>query len=198
MLKVGETVQVGVMVGLMDQVGVIVGELLKVGEIVHVLVMDHVGVMVGLCVQVRVMVRVREGVAVREKVGERVKVGETLKDAEGSGVLVTVMVRVKVGVLVEVGVAAAIGPANRTRAKDSSETRICSPLDLADTHGLRAFVALLDLKDDVIAFSQNLEARHVDAREVDENVLGLTWARNEAETLLLVKKLDGPLHCNLA
>src|SRR3954470_11789691 len=64
-------------------------------------------------------------------------------------------------------------------------------LERGDVDGLRALVARLGVEAHAGALGQGLEARRVDARVVDEEVLARVVRRDEAEALVVVEPLDG-------
>src|SRR3954452_18195409 len=64
-------------------------------------------------------------------------------------------------------------------------------LERGDVDGLRALVARLGVEAHAGALGQGLEARRVDARVVDEEVLARVVRRDEAEALVVVEPLHG-------
>jgi len=67
-------------------------------------------------------------------------------------------------------------------------------LQLFYVSGLRAFIALHDLKGNVLAFFEGAEAATYDTGEVHENVLSAVLRRNEAVALLCVKPFHFTFH----
>jgi hypothetical protein len=72
-------------------------------------------------------------------------------------------------------------------------TRIPTPLQFRDSEGLEAFVGLGDFELDAITLVEGLETLPANDGEVHENVLPSFVLRDKAESLLVVKPLNGSL-----
>jgi hypothetical protein len=79
-------------------------------------------------------------------------------------------------------------------AQDSFRACFTIRLKRLDVLGSRAFLALSDLKLNLLSFSQRLEAGALNRGMMDENVLAAIFRADETEALAVVKPLDGA--CN--